>query len=125
MHGSIIGKLMVINYTIPKALITNEINDPWHKRLGHPRAPTLKHLGLPTLQDTCLVCETNKSHKLPFQSHFEPDLLTLHCVHMDVVGPINPPSMSGKQYLLTIVYQESSFKSVKFLQKKSDVFEQF
>ncbi|MBW0502747.1 hypothetical protein O181_042462 [Austropuccinia psidii MF-1] len=116
---------MVIKYTIPRALLTNQINDPWNERLGHPVAPTLKHLRLPTLQHSCLICETNKSHKLPFKSHFEPALLTLDCVHMDVVGPINPPTMSGKQYFLTIVHQALSFKIVKFLQKKSDIFEQF
>ncbi|MBW0577620.1 hypothetical protein O181_117335 [Austropuccinia psidii MF-1] len=87
---------MVINYTIQKALLTNQANDPWNERLGHPGASTLKHLGLPTLQDSCLVCKTNKSHKLPFQNHFKPALSTLDCVHMDIVGPINPPSMSGK-----------------------------
>ncbi|MBW0504601.1 hypothetical protein O181_044316 [Austropuccinia psidii MF-1] len=84
MHGNIVHKLMVINYTISKALLTNQINDTWHERLRHPRVPTLKHLGLPTLQDSCLICKTNKSHKLPFQNHFETALLTLDCVHMDV-----------------------------------------
>ncbi|MBW0525843.1 hypothetical protein O181_065558 [Austropuccinia psidii MF-1] len=44
---------------------------------------------------------------------------------MDIVGPINPPSMSGKQYFLTIVDQVLSLKIIKFMQKKSDVFEQF
>ncbi|MBW0491925.1 hypothetical protein O181_031640 [Austropuccinia psidii MF-1] len=44
---------------------------------------------------------------------------------MDVVGPIDPPSVSGKRYFLTIVEQSSSYKIVKFLQKKSKVFEQF
>ncbi|MBW0531072.1 hypothetical protein O181_070787 [Austropuccinia psidii MF-1] len=67
----------------------------------------------------------NKAHKLPFKNHFEPVLSTPECVHMDIVGPINPPSMSGKQYFLMIVDQASSFKIVKFLQKKSDVFKRF
>ncbi|MBW0533980.1 hypothetical protein O181_073695 [Austropuccinia psidii MF-1] len=44
---------------------------------------------------------------------------------MDVVGPINPPLVSGKHYFLTIVDQSSSYKIVKFLQKKPKVFEQF
>ncbi|MBW0502776.1 hypothetical protein O181_042491 [Austropuccinia psidii MF-1] len=44
---------------------------------------------------------------------------------MDIVGSINPPSVSGKRYFFTIVDQSSSYKIVKFLQKKSEVFEQF
>ncbi|MBW0545952.1 hypothetical protein O181_085667, partial [Austropuccinia psidii MF-1] len=125
MHGKIINKLMVINYTILKTLLTNQIDNLWHNRLGHPAATILKQLGLPTPQDNCVVCETNKAHKKPFNNHFEPAFSTLDCVHMDVVGPINPASVSGKRYFLTIVDQSSSFKIVKFLQKKSEVFENF
>ncbi|MBW0525126.1 hypothetical protein O181_064841 [Austropuccinia psidii MF-1] len=105
MYGNIIGKLMVIDYTIPKAILTNKMNDPWHERLGHPRASTLKHLGLPRVQNKQVT-------QAALQSHFEPALLTLDCVHMDMVGPINTQSISGKQYFLTIVDQASSFKII-------------
>ncbi|MBW0525844.1 hypothetical protein O181_065559 [Austropuccinia psidii MF-1] len=67
IHGKLINKPMVITYTIPKALITNETNILWHDRLGHSGASVLKQLGLPTLQDSCLICEMNKAHKLPFK----------------------------------------------------------
>ncbi|MBW0533402.1 hypothetical protein O181_073117, partial [Austropuccinia psidii MF-1] len=80
----------MIDYTIPKTLLTNQINNLWHDRLGHPGDSVLIHLGLPTPNDNCLVCETNKAHKQPFKNHFEPAFSTLDCVHMDVVGPINP-----------------------------------
>ncbi|MBW0505652.1 hypothetical protein O181_045367 [Austropuccinia psidii MF-1] len=125
MHSKIINKLMVINYTIPKTLLTNQINNLWHDRLGNPRDSVLKQLGLPTPQDNCLVCKTDKAHKQPFNSHFEPAPSTLDCVHIDVVGTINPPSVLGKHDFLTIVDQSSSYKIVKFLQKKSEVFEKF
>ncbi|MBW0508725.1 hypothetical protein O181_048440 [Austropuccinia psidii MF-1] len=125
IHRKIINKLMIITYTISKALITNASNNLWHDRLGHPGGSVLKQLGLPTLLDNCLICEMYKAHKIPFQYHFEPAISTLDHVHIDVVGPINPPLTSGKQYFLTIVDQESSFKIVKFMQKKSDAFEQF
>ncbi|MBW0485365.1 hypothetical protein O181_025080 [Austropuccinia psidii MF-1] len=125
MHGKIMIKLMVISYTILKTLLTNQIDSLWHNRLGHPAESILKQLGLPTLKDNCGVCETNKAHKKPVKNHFDPALSTLDCVHMDVVGPINPPSVSAKCYFLTIVDQSLSFKIVKFLQKKSEVFEKF
>ncbi|MBW0535432.1 hypothetical protein O181_075147 [Austropuccinia psidii MF-1] len=44
---------------------------------------------------------------------------------MDVVGPVTPPSVSGNCYFLAILDQVSSFKVVKFLKKKSEVFNQF
>ncbi|MBW0491927.1 hypothetical protein O181_031642 [Austropuccinia psidii MF-1] len=72
MHGKIINKLMVINFTILKTLLTNQINNLWHNKLGHPRDSVLKQLALPTTQDNCLVCETKKAHKKPFKSNFEP-----------------------------------------------------
>ncbi|MBW0494469.1 hypothetical protein O181_034184 [Austropuccinia psidii MF-1] len=125
IHRKMINKLMIITYTIPKALITNATNNLWHDRLGHPGVSVLKQLELQALQGSCLTCEMYKAHKLPFRDQFEPAISTLDCVHMDVVGPINPPLMSGKRYFLTIVDQASSFKFVEFLQKKSDTFEQF
>jgi transposase InsO family protein len=44
---------------------------------------------------------------------------------MDLVGPINPSSISGYKYFLTIVDQYSSFKFVQFLKAKSDTFKEF
>ncbi|MBW0533981.1 hypothetical protein O181_073696 [Austropuccinia psidii MF-1] len=55
MQGKIIKKLMVINYTILKTLLSNQINNLWHNRLGHPRDTVLKQLGLPNPQDNCLI----------------------------------------------------------------------
>ncbi|MBW0465265.1 hypothetical protein O181_004980 [Austropuccinia psidii MF-1] len=91
----------------------------------NPSVSVLKQLGVPTPQGNCIVFETNKEHKQPFKNHFEPALSTLDCVHMDVVGPINPPSVPGKCYFLTIVDQSLSFNIFKFLQRKSKLFEKF
>ncbi|MBW0517611.1 hypothetical protein O181_057326 [Austropuccinia psidii MF-1] len=46
-------------------------------------------------------------------------------IHIDVVGPITPESVSGFRFLLTRVDQATSFKIIKFLKKKSDSFDQF
>ncbi|MBW0466606.1 hypothetical protein O181_006321 [Austropuccinia psidii MF-1] len=56
---------------------------------------------------------------------FDPVSQPLDCVHIDLVGPISPMSVSGCQYFLTIVDQATSFKIVKFLKNKSDAFDQF
>ncbi|MBW0536664.1 hypothetical protein O181_076379 [Austropuccinia psidii MF-1] len=49
----------------------------------------------------------------------------LDCVHLDLVGPITPSSVSGFCYFLTIVDQATSFKIVQLLKHKSDAFDQF
>ncbi|MBW0494470.1 hypothetical protein O181_034185 [Austropuccinia psidii MF-1] len=125
LNGKIINKLMISPYTIPTALLTSSNNIPWHERLGHPSPAVLKLLGIVADKKDCLICEKSKSHKLPFKHHFEQALYPLDCVHMDVVGPVTPPSVSGNRYFLTIVDQASSFKVVKFLKNKSEVFDQF
>ncbi|MBW0514348.1 hypothetical protein O181_054063 [Austropuccinia psidii MF-1] len=107
LNGKIINKLMISSYTIPTTLLTGPNSIPWHKRLGHPSLAVLKLLGIEADKKDCLICETRKSHKLPFEHHFEQAFYPLDCVHMDVVGPVTPPSVSGNCYFLTIVNQES------------------
>ncbi|MBW0511185.1 hypothetical protein O181_050900 [Austropuccinia psidii MF-1] len=92
---------------------------------GHPSAAALKLLGIEANKNNCLICKADKSHKQPFNSHFEQALNTLDCVHMEIVGPVTPSSVSGNHYFLTIVYQASSFKIIKFLKTKSEVFVNF
>ncbi|MBW0583667.1 hypothetical protein O181_123382 [Austropuccinia psidii MF-1] len=46
-------------------------------------------------------------------------------IHIDVVGPITPQSVSVFRFLLTIVDQATSFKIIKFPKRKSDSFDQF
>ncbi|MBW0529781.1 hypothetical protein O181_069496 [Austropuccinia psidii MF-1] len=125
LNGKIINKLMISSYTIPTTLLTGPNSIPWHERLGHPSSVVLKLLGIQADKKDCLICETSKSHKLPFKHHFEQVFYPLDWVHMDVVGPITPPSVSGNRYFLTIVNKASSFKIVRFLKKKSEVFDQF
>ncbi|MBW0566761.1 hypothetical protein O181_106476 [Austropuccinia psidii MF-1] len=98
---------------------------PWHDRLGNPGPEVLKLLGIEANKNNCLICEANKSHKKPFNNHFEQAVNTLDCVHMDIVGTVTPSSVSGNCYFLTIVDQASSFKIIKFLKKKLEVFVNF
>jgi hypothetical protein len=44
---------------------------------------------------------------------------------MDLVGPITSPSVSGFNYILTVVDQYSSFKFCQFLKAKLDTFGKF
>ncbi|MBW0534843.1 hypothetical protein O181_074558 [Austropuccinia psidii MF-1] len=62
---------------------------------------------------------------LPFKSHFNPATKPLDCLHMDLIGPISPPSNSGNRYILTIINQHTSFKVTCFLKNKSDTYKEF
>ncbi|MBW0503153.1 hypothetical protein O181_042868 [Austropuccinia psidii MF-1] len=62
---------------------------------------------------------------LPFKSHFSDTTMPLDCIHMDIVGPISPPSVSGHQYFLTIIDQHTSFKITRFLRQKSEAYKEF
>ncbi|MBW0571667.1 hypothetical protein O181_111382 [Austropuccinia psidii MF-1] len=125
LQGEICDRLMYITYDFPQTLLTLGNSHLWHCRLGHPGRTVLRSLGLPDQEHSCLTCQTNKSHQLPFLHHFEPARYPLDTVHIDLVGPITSKSISGFQLLLTIVDQATSFKIVKFLKRKSDSFDQF
>ncbi|MBW0559713.1 hypothetical protein O181_099428 [Austropuccinia psidii MF-1] len=62
---------------------------------------------------------------LPFKSHFTPTTKPLDSLHMDLIGPISPPSNSGHCYILTIMDQHTSFKITSFLKNKSYTYKEF
>ncbi|MBW0514704.1 hypothetical protein O181_054419 [Austropuccinia psidii MF-1] len=125
LKGTTQNNLMILNYTVPKALITKNPKNIWHYHLGHPGSIPLKTMGLPYTLDQCTTCDFNKAHALPFIHQFDPVSQPLDCVHIDLVRPVSPMSVSGCRYFLTIVDQATSFKIVKFLKNKSDAFDQF
>ena len=49
----------------------------------------------------------------------------LELMHLDLVGPIQTQSLSGKKYVLVLVDDFSRFTWVKFLREKSEVFDCF
>ncbi|MBW0461525.1 hypothetical protein O181_001240 [Austropuccinia psidii MF-1] len=125
LEGRLINRLMHIDYTLPSSLLTVNNQSLWHKRLGHPSSQVLKLMGLPSESSICSTCEINKAHQQPFNQKFDAAIKPLDCIHLDLVGPIVPASVSGFHYILTIVDQSTSFKIVKFLKNKSDTFSQF
>ncbi|MBW0480159.1 hypothetical protein O181_019874 [Austropuccinia psidii MF-1] len=127
LDGNIVDRLMYINYNLPKSLLTtnNKESDIWHNRLGHPGISVLKSMGLPTDIQNCLVCQINRSHKLPYSNHFEEAKFPLDCLHLDLVGPISPTSLSGCSYILTMIDQATGFKMIRFLKRKSEAFQHF
>ncbi|MBW0499166.1 hypothetical protein O181_038881 [Austropuccinia psidii MF-1] len=82
-------------------------------------------MGLPRIISNFQMCNINKMHLITFTDQFEHVSHPLDCVHIDLVGPINPPSVSGFRYFLTIVDQATSYKMIQLLKHKSDALEQF
>ncbi|MBW0504998.1 hypothetical protein O181_044713 [Austropuccinia psidii MF-1] len=62
---------------------------------------------------------------LPLKGHFVEVTKRLDCLHIDIFGPISPPSKSGHCYLLTIVNQYTSFKIIRSLKNKSEAYVEF
>jgi hypothetical protein len=61
----------------------------------------------------------------PYASHFKKADGVLDVIHLDLVGPFPTQSQSGFIYFLTLIDQYSGYRTVKFLQNKSDTFARF
>ncbi|MBW0488360.1 hypothetical protein O181_028075 [Austropuccinia psidii MF-1] len=125
LHGQIINNLMKAEFTQLKSLVSTVVDGLWHKRLGHPGKAPVCAIGLPSHNLPCHTCDLNKIHQLPFKDQFEHVSHPLDCVHIDLVVPISPASISGLRYFLTIVDQFTSFKFTRMLKQKSEAFDCF
>ncbi|MBW0468116.1 hypothetical protein O181_007831 [Austropuccinia psidii MF-1] len=128
VHGNITNNLMISNFTKCTTLITTGggTQPCWNSRVGHPSNQTLKLMGLPTFEkDHFNVCAKGKMTLKPLKIHFQAVEQPLDCIHLDLVGPISPQSISGYRYFLTIVDKCMSFKTVKFLKNRTDAFQEF
>ncbi|CAI7878672.1 unnamed protein product, partial [Closterium sp. NIES-54] len=84
--------------------------ETWHERLCHVNFPMLQKLvkdgSLKGLEvkgavkeiGSCPTCLETKFTKFPFSSGTGPAKAPLVLVHMDVVGPMRAPSLSGSRY---------------------------
>ncbi|MBW0534521.1 hypothetical protein O181_074236 [Austropuccinia psidii MF-1] len=61
----------------------------------------------------------------PLKGHFVEVTKRLDCLHIDILGPISPPSKSGHRYFLTIVNKYTSFNIIRGLKNKSEAYVQF
>ncbi|MBW0547904.1 hypothetical protein O181_087619 [Austropuccinia psidii MF-1] len=118
---------MIVTFDQPGAFLTKtDKNSPWHRQLGHPGNKVLKLLSLINLNESRFdVFSKAKMTTLPFNGHFTEAMKPSDCLHLDVVSPISPPSTSGHSYFLTIIDQNTSFKIIRFLRQKSEVFNEF
>lgn len=106
--------------------------DEWHRVLGHLGIAEIQNLqrkdctsgfkivDTPRLGSDCGDCMAGKAHQVPHptsvrQRAREP----LERVHIDLVGPVNPPSLGGARYFLLARDEFSTYLHVYFLTSKS------
>lgn len=107
--------------------------EEWHEALGHPdirQVQTMaknssvegfKIVERPRLQG-CGDCQLGKGHRCSHpDSHRDRATDILERVHVDLVGPIEPPSVSGYKYFMVVKDEYSSYRWVRFFCSKSHV----
>jgi hypothetical protein len=108
----------------------------WHFRYGHLNFDGLKALqeknmvtGLPKITCPTELCEECVVGKQPRDSFPKGKAWraeqTLHLVHSNICGPINPTSNGNKRYFISFINDCSRKTWVYFLQDKSEAFTVF
>ncbi len=102
----------------------------WHRRFGHLSMSSLAKLvsmveGISTTATAfiadplCEPCIKAKMARAPFTSSDAASSSILQVLHMDLSGPIEPPTIGGARYLATFTDDYSKWCEVKLLQHKS------
>jgi len=91
----------------------------WHNRLSHGSRQAIKtlstavddmHISDNNQDFTCEPCEATKlGTKQPFKHTESKDTTPNHRIHIDFMGPLNPPGPNGENYIFHIVDQSSQF----------------
>lgn len=85
--------------------------EEWHRAAGHPGVDVIKNMASKdcasqfkfiqrdTVHQQCGDCQAGKSHRSSHPaSGRERSTEVLHRVHADLVGPIDPPTLTGSRY---------------------------
>lgn len=73
----------------------------------------------------CQSCICGKMIQSPSTSSFTRASNILDVVHTDLMGPISPPTPSGKKYILTFINDHSRNNRVYLLKSKDETYETF
>ncbi|CAM8887225.1 unnamed protein product [Rhodiola kirilowii] len=115
---------------------TDEMN-LWHQRMGHVNLRTLQKIasdglvcGIPKVQGelsiVCGDCQIGKQIKVPHKSITQINThRPLELLHIDLMGPMQVESYSGKRYILVCVDDFSRFTWSCFLWEKSEAVQAF
>lgn len=95
----------------PAVASTKATTQRWHERLGHIgtkilTATRLKTVGLEGLDtstlDHCDICHISKAQRVVSRDHRRTPNQPLDELHIDTVGPVDPPDLFGNRYIFFI-----------------------
>ncbi|KAJ9541518.1 hypothetical protein OSB04_028024 [Centaurea solstitialis] len=125
----------VIDSSKPVCLFTKATKGEswlWHRRFSHQNFSDISKLangglvkGLPKLtfdrDSLCPACQMGKMKRISHKSKTESSCQSpLEMLHMDLCGPIEIQSISGKKYILVMVDEYSRYTWLEFLRMKSE-----
>ena len=109
----------------------------WQQRFGHLGVRNLQKLATEKLVDGfnydiskelqfCEPCSEGKHHRTSFPiNHSKRSDKPLDLVHSDLCGKMNAKSLSGGEYFLTFIDDNTRYVWVYVLKRKDEVFERF
>ena len=112
----------------PQINITHSLQT-WHERLGHQHfkqvQTVLKNMDI-TFDDgkrvlECNACPLGKQHRIPNSANHVPATVPGEIIHSDLCGPMQEKSIGGAIYFLLFKDDFSHFRTIIFIQNKSDV----
>ncbi|KAL2250242.1 UNVERIFIED_CONTAM: Retrovirus-related Pol polyprotein from transposon RE1 [Sesamum indicum] len=96
----------------------------WHARLGHASMAAIKHiqecnLSSNSLEMKCEICPKAKQSRIPFKCSDSHTTTPFELVHLDVWGPYKTSTLTGCNYVLTIL-DDYSISLWTYLLKQKD-----
>lgn len=107
----------------------------WHRKMGHLSFESLKKLKnmsvglnfsekeLAEVTQNCEICLKANQRRKPFNTVRTKAERPFELIHVDLCGPISPPTWDGKNYFLIFVDDFTNFVQIALLKCKSDAFE--
>lgn len=116
----------------PTKNTTGDIALGWHRRTGHPSVLRYQKISqifydVPQFprklfEDLfCIDCSRWEARRALITSSVSFTRLQLERIHLDIAGPIKPPSLSGFKYALVIIDDCTAKSDVFFLEQKSQL----
>ena len=114
--------------------IVLEKSELWHHRMGHLNYRDLQKLiklkavrGVPkckvSREKVCGPCQLGKQTRATHPTvKFLQTSRVLELLHVDLMGPMQTESISGKRYMMVCVDDYSRYSWVNFIREKSDTF---
>ena len=106
----------------------------WHHRMGHPSSQILEKnyviqdlVGRSEKEEFCETCVTGKLRRRKFTGSKGANkaVEVLGRVHSDIMGPLQPVSITNKRFIITFVDEATRHVSAVAMHKKSDALLEF